>query len=258
MRPKHPVALITGASSGIGFATAKALAAEGYHIALGARRADIVSGLALELAAQHGILSHAAALDVRSTPSVQAFVAGSVAALGAIHVVVNSAGLALGMDPMATVPEATWRQMFETNVDGVLRVTQASLPHIRAAGWGHVVFLGSTAGHGAYEGGSAYCGTKYAVRAFTETLRLELCGEPVRVSTVDPGMVETAFSVVRMGSQEKADAVYRGVTPLRAADIAECIRWLLSLPDHVNIDEIIVKPRDQAASTKVHRRPTGQ
>ncbi len=255
MRPKHPVALITGASTGIGAATARALASEGYHLALGARRVAEVRTLAEELGAEHGIRTFASALDVRSTGSVKTFVDAAAASLGAIHMVVNNAGLARGVDPMATVPESVWREMFDTNVDGVLRVTQATLPYVRAAGWGHVVFLGSTASHGVYDGGSAYCGTKHAVKAFCETLRLELCGEPIRVSTVDPGMVETEFSVVRYGSKEKADAVYRGMTPLRAEDIAECIRWVLSLPDHVNIDEIIVKPRDQAAFTRVHRRP---
>jgi NADP-dependent 3-hydroxy acid dehydrogenase YdfG len=255
MRPQHPVALISGASSGIGAATARSLAAEGYHLALGARRAAAVRTLAEELAAEHGIRTFAGALDVRSTGSVKTFVDGAAESLGAIHVIVNNAGLARGTDPMATVPEATWREMFETNVEGVLRVTQAALPHVRAAGWGHVVFLGSTASHGVYDGGAVYCGTKHAIRAFTQTLRLELCGEPIRVGTVDPGMVETEFSVVRMGSKEKADAVYRGMTPLRAEDIAECIRWMLSLPDHVNIDEILVKPRDQAAFTRIHRRP---
>lgn len=255
MRPAHPVALVSGASSGIGAATARALAAEGYHLALGARRLARVRDLAEELAAAHGVRTFVAALDVRSTGSVKSFVDGAVAALGGIQVVVNNAGLARGMEPLATLAEGAWQEMLETNVEGVLRVTQACLPHLRAAGWGHVVFLGSTASHVGYEGGSGYCATKHAVRALTETLRLELCGEPIRVSTVDPGMVETEFSVVRLGTQEKADAVYRGVTPLRAEDIAECIRWLLSLPDHVNIDRILVKPRDQAAMHKIHRRP---
>jgi len=255
MRPHHPVALITGASAGIGAATARALAAEGYHLALGARRVARVKQLCSELESGHGVRAWGAPLDVRSTGSVKAFVDGAVEALGAVHVVVNNAGLALGTDPLSTVGESAWREMIETNVEGVLRVTQATLPHLRAAGWGHVVFLGSTASHGVYEGGSVYTGTKHAVRAFTETLRLELCGEPIRVSTVDPGMVETEFSVVRTGSKEKADAVYRGMTPLRAEDIAECIRWVLSLPDHVNIDRILVKPLDQAAFTKVHRVP---
>jgi 3-hydroxy acid dehydrogenase / malonic semialdehyde reductase len=255
MRPHHPVALISGASSGIGAATAAALAADGFHLALGARRVSRVRELAEELAAAHGVKVHAASLDVRSTGSVKSFVDGAVAALGGIHVVVNNAGLARTMDPLATIPEDAWQEMLQTNVEGVLRVTQACLPHLRAAGWGHVIFLGSTASHVAYEGGSVYCATKHAVRALTETLRLELCGEPIRVGTVDPGMVETEFSVVRLGSQEKADGVYRGVTPLRAEDIAECIRWMVSLPDHVNIDRILVKPRDQAAMHKVHRRP---
>ncbi len=255
MRPEHPVALVTGASAGIGAATARALAAEGFHLALGARRVAPIRDLAEELRRSRGVQVHAASLDVRSTASVQGFVAGAVQALGALHVVVNNAGLALGMDVMAAAPEASWREMIDTNVEGVLRVTQAALPHLRAAGWGHVVFVGSVAGHGVYEGGSIYTATKHAVRALTDTLRLELCGEPIRVGTVDPGMVETEFSVVRLGSRQKADGVYRGMTPLTGEDIAECIRWMVMLPDHVNIDRIIVKPRDQAAFHKVHRRP---
>ena len=253
MRPEHPVALITGASSGIGRATAMALAAEGFDLALGARRGDAVAALATELSASRGVRAWAGELDVRSGPSVARFVKAAVEALGAIHVLVNNAGLAKGVARLESIPEADWTVMLSTNVEGVLRVTQAALPHLRAAGWGHVVFVGSTAGHGAYEGGAVYCATKHAVRVFNETLRLELNGEPIRVSSVDPGMVDTDFSVVRLGDRASAAAVYLGMTPLTAGDIAECIRWVVCLPDHVNIDTIIVKPRDQAAPHKVHR-----
>jgi hypothetical protein len=255
MRPEHPVALITGASSGIGEATARLLAAGGWNLALGARNADVVRDLAGELHGAHGVSVFAAWLDVTSTSSVAAFVAAAAADLGAIHVVVNNAGKALGTARVDAVAERDWSEMLRTNVEGALRVTQACLPHLRAAGWGHVVMLGSTAGHGVYDGGGVYCATKHALRAVTETLRLELCGEPIRVTSVDPGMVETNFSNVRLGDPEKAKAVYRGVEPLTAPDIAECIRWAIGLPDHVNIDDIVVKPRDQAAFHRLHRRP---
>jgi NADP-dependent 3-hydroxy acid dehydrogenase YdfG len=256
MRPEHPVALITGASSGFGEATARLLAAEGFHLALGARRADKVEALASELAARHGIRTFASALDTRETASVEAFVGKAAEALGALHVVVANAGLARGVDTLATVLEADWQAMLHTNVEGVIRTIKATLPHVRKAGWGHYITVGSTAGHWIYEGGAAYCASKHALKALVRTLRLELCGEPIRVTTVDPGMAVTEFSMVRLEDQAKADAVYKGVEPLMAVDVAECIRWALALPDHVNIDEIIVKCRDQAShnGTRVHRR----
>jgi len=254
MRPDHPVALITGASFGIGEATARALAGEGFALALGARSADRVSSLADGLAREHGVPAWGGTLDVRDGASVDAFVAEARARLGGIHVLVNNAGLARGVDRLEDVGEADWQDMIRTNVEGVLRMTRACLPAMREAGWGHVFFLGSTASHGVYEGGGVYCGTKHFVRAVSETLRLELVGLPIRVTSVDPGMVETEFSVTRLGSRDRADAVYRGMEPLVAADIAECIRWAVALPDRVNIDQILVKPRDQAAFHRVHRR----
>jgi len=252
MRPEHPVVLVTGASAGIGEAVAVALAKEGYRLALGARRLDRLEALAARLKGKTEVFT--GALDVRDGESVEAFVSAAVERFGALHVVVNNAGLARGVATLDRVSEEEWSEMLRTNVEGVLRVTRACLPHLRAAGWGHVVFLGSTASHAVYEGGGVYCATKHAVRALTETLRLELCGEPIRVTSVDPGLVETEFSIVRLGSRERADQVYRGMTPLRAEDIAECVRWALSVPDHVNVDRILVRPLDQAAMHKVHRR----
>lgn len=254
-RPSPLVALITGASSGIGEATARLFAQRGIHLALGARRADAVEALASELVRDFGVRAWAAPLDVTSTASVEAFVAGAAGALGALHVIVNNAGLARGVARLDAVAEQDWTAMLSTNVEGVLRVTRACMPHLRAAGWGHVVMIGSVAGHVVYEGGGVYCATKRAVRAIVDTLRLELCGEPIRVTTVDPGMVETAFSQVRLGDPDKAKAVYRGIRPLVGDDIAECVRWVVELPDHVNIDEIVVKPIAQAAPHKVHREP---
>jgi NADP-dependent 3-hydroxy acid dehydrogenase YdfG len=256
MRPEHPIVLITGASSGFGEATARLLAARGCHLALGARREGQVKALAEELAKAHGIRTFAGFVDTRETGSVNAFVKAAVDALGSLNVVVANAGLARGLDRIESVLEEDWQAMLHTNVEGVIRTLKATVPHVRQSGWGHVFFIGSTASHVAYEGGGAYCASKHAVKALAQTLRLELCGDPIRVTSIDPGMVETEFSLVRLGDPEKAKNVYKGMTPLVAADIAECIRWAMELPDHVNIDEMIVKPRDQASHTgaKVHRR----
>lgn len=260
MRPDHPVALITGASSGFGEAIARSFAAEGFRLALGARRAERVRALAEELAVQHGVRTWAGPVDTRDTGSVEAFVANAAEAFGALHVVVANAGLARGLDKIWEIPDADLEAMLRTNVEGVVKTIRAALPHVRKAGWGHVLFIGSTAGHIAYEGGGVYCASKHGVKVLAQTLRLELCGEPIRVTSIDPGMVRTAFSEVRFQGQEdaaaKAEAVYRGMTPLEAGDIAECARWVVQLPDHVNIDELIVKPRDQAShhGAKVFRR----
>ena len=256
MRPEHPIVLITGASSGFGEATARLLASRGCHLALGARRVDKVKALAEELEKAHGVRVFASMVDTRNTELVNGFVQDAVEALGGLHVVVANAGLARGLDKLESVLEEDWQAMLHTNVEGVLRTLKATLPHLRKSGWGHVFFIGSTAGHQVYEGGGAYAASKFAVRAIAQTLRLELCGEPIRVTSIDPGMVETEFALVRFQDEDRAKNVYKGMTPLTGADIAECIRWALELPDHVDIDEMIVKPRDQASYTgaKVHRQ----
>ncbi|HJW08905.1 MAG TPA: SDR family NAD(P)-dependent oxidoreductase [Holophagaceae bacterium] len=256
MRPDKPIVLITGASSGLGEATARMLAARGCALALGARRVDKVEALAGALKAAHGVPVFAGAVDTRDTDSVRAFVDGAAAALGGLHVVVANAGLARGLDKVWEIPDADLEAMLRTNVEGVVKTIRFALPHVRKSGWGHVFFIGSTAGHVSYEGGGVYCASKHGVKALAQALRLELCGEPIRVSSVDPGMVETEFSLVRFEDAGKARSVYAGMTPLEAGDVAECIRWALELPDRVNIDEIIVKPRDQASHTgaKVFRR----
>ena len=255
MRPEHPIVLITGASSGFGEATARLLASRGCHLALGARRVERLEALARELEKAYGIKVFAGHVDTRRTDSVEGFVREAAQALGGLHVVVANAGLARGLDKLDSVLEEDWQAMLHTNVEGVVRTVKATLPHLRRSGWGHVFFIGSTAGHQVYEGGGVYAASKHAVKAIARTLRLELCGEPIRVTSVDPGMVETEFSLVRLGNEASAKNVYKGMTPLTAADIAECIRWALELPDHVDIDEMIVKPRDQASYTgaKVHR-----
>ncbi len=254
MRPEYPIALITGASSGIGEATARLLAANGYHLGLGARRVGLVENLADELKAQHGIQAFAGYVDVRDSCSVNTFVDDAAAALGGLHVVVANAGLAKRLDRIEAISEETWQLMLHTNVEGVIRTFQATLPHLRKSGWGHLFTIGSVAGHNVYENGGVYCASKHALRALVQALRIELCGEPIRLTSVDPGLAETNFSRVRLEDEAKAKAVYQGMTPLMAGDIAECIRWALDLPDHVNIDEIIIAPRDQASVYKVHRK----
>jgi hypothetical protein len=170
--------------------------------------------------------------------------------------VVANAGLAKGLAKLESVLEEDWQAMLQTNVDGVIRTIQATLPFVRKSGWGHYFTMGSTAGHAIYEGGAAYCASKHALKAIVRTLRWELCGEPIRITSLEPGMVETEFSLVRLGDAGTAKNVYKGMTPLTGEDIAECIRWALFLPDHLNIDEMIIKPRDQASHTgaKVHRQ----
>ena len=241
------VAVVTGAGSGIGAATAEALAADGFHVVCAARRIDRITEVADRIGGT------AVACDVTDPASVAAL----ASAVGpVVHVLVNNAGGAFGNDPVETADPEQWRAMYDVNVVGLLRVTQALLPALRASGDGLVVTLGSTAGRVAYENGAGYVAAKHAARAVTQTLRLELCGEPIRISEVAPGMVHTEeFSLVRYGGdQGSADAVYAGVPdPLVAADVAEVVRWIASLPSHVNVDEIVVRPRAQAAQHKVHR-----
>ncbi|NYD40572.1 SDR family NAD(P)-dependent oxidoreductase [Nocardioides panaciterrulae] len=240
-------AVVTGASSGIGAATARALAADGFHVVCAARRRDRVEALAAEIGGE------AVACDVTDRASV----AGLAAAVGdRLHVLVNNAGGAFGSEPVESADPDDWRAMYEVNVLGLLNVTQALLPALRAGGDGLIVNMGSTAGRVAYEGGGGYTAAKHGTQVVTETLRLELCGEPIRISEIAPGMVRTEeFSVVRFGGdQAKADAVYAGVPePLVAEDVAEAVRWIASLPSHYNVDELVIRPRAQAAQHKVHR-----
>lgn len=239
------VAVVTGASSGIGAATARRLAADGYRVVVGARRLDRLQALADEIGAG------AMALDVADAGSVSEF----CAEIDECRVLVNNAGGALGRDPVEHADEAEWRTMFEVNVMGVLRMTKTLLPLIEAGGDGHVVMIGSIAGYEPYAGGAGYNAAKFALRAMTKVLRLELLGRPVRISEIDPGLVETEFSLVRFhGDAEKAGAVYRGVTPLTAEDVAECVGFVVSRPAHVNVDQLVVLARDQSGATTVHRR----
>ncbi|ASS74302.1 NAD(P)-dependent oxidoreductase [Tumebacillus algifaecis] len=254
-RGKGQVAVITGASNGIGAASALALASEGFQVALGARSVDKLDEVAQAIAKETGVQPFVMTLDVRNEADVKHFVAAVVEKYGRIDVLVNNAGLAKGVSNVIDEADTTnWDQMIDTNVKGLLLMTRESVPHMIKGGNGHVINLGSIAGHQAYAGGAVYCATKFAVRAITDSLRQELLGLPIRVTTVDPGMVNTGFSLVRLGDQEQADQVYAGMTPLTAEDIADCVAFAATRPKHVNIDTIIVKPTDQAGAGKVARR----
>lgn len=243
-------AIVTGASSGIGRSTARALAAEGATVALGARRVDRVEEAARELGERHV----GAPLDVTDAASARAFVDEVTRALGGrVDILVNNAGLALGRTPIAEGSDEDDATMWDTNVAGVLRVTRLVLPYMED--WrGHVVNLGSWAGREAYKQGGMYVGSKFAVRALTYVLRKELAGR-IRVTTVDPGMVgDTEFSDVRFrGDRDRKEAVYRGVKYMTPDDVADCILWAVTRPPHVNVDEIVVKPLQQASQDDIVR-----
>ena len=243
------VAVVTGASSGIGAATARALAREGFQVVCAARRSDRIEALAAEIG---GV---AVTCDVTSDESVRAL---ADAAGAHVEVLVNNAGGAIGVDRVEDASPAAWQQMYDVNVLGVLRVTRALLPALRAASDAVVVNVGSTAGRGVYIGGGGYTVAKHGLRALSETLRLELNGEPIRVTEIAPGMVHTPeFSLNRLGGdQQRAESIYADVDePLVAEDIAEAIRWVATLPRHVNIDELVIRPVAQAAQHQLHRGP---
>jgi NADP-dependent 3-hydroxy acid dehydrogenase YdfG len=248
MGSSQRVAVVTGASSGIGAATARGLAGAGFTVVLGARRQDRLLAVARETGGR-GL-----PLDVMDRASIEAFVRQVEAEYGEAEVLVNNAGLAAGLQPLAEGNDQDWMQMLETNVLGLLRITRSMLPLLRRAPRAHIVNLGSVAGFEVYPGGVGYTASKHAVRAITKTLRLELLGEPIRVTEIEPGMVETEFSLTRFkGDQAKADAVYRGMTPLTGADVADCIAWVVTRPGHVNVDELVVRPVAQATARDVAR-----
>jgi NADP-dependent 3-hydroxy acid dehydrogenase YdfG len=236
--------VITGASSGFGEATARAFAKLGYSLFLGARRVEKLQQVAKECG---NATAHP--LDVRDKASIDAF----CAAAGTPDILLNNAGLALGRDPVATLKDEDLVGMIETNVVGLLRVTRALLPRMIEAKKGHIINLGSYAARGVYEGGAVYAATKHSVRVVSETLRLELSGTGIRVTEMDPGMAETEFSVVRLGDEEKAKAVYNGFQPLTAEDVADAIVWVATRPAHVNISDLVMTATAQASLTKVHR-----
>jgi NADP-dependent 3-hydroxy acid dehydrogenase YdfG len=242
------IAVVTGASSGIGEATARGLAGAGFTVVLGARRQDRLMEVARELGGR-GL-----PLDVRDSASIQAFVDAIATEYGQVEILVNNAGLAAGLQPVAEGSDDDWVQMMETNVLGLLRVSKAMLPLLRAAPRAHIVNLGSVAGFEVYPGGVGYTASKHAVRAITGTLRLELLGEPIRVTEIQPGMVETEFSLVRFkGDRGRAEAVYKGMQPLTGADVADCIVWVVTRPPNVNVDQLVVRPIAQATARDVAR-----
>jgi NADP-dependent 3-hydroxy acid dehydrogenase YdfG len=250
----RPWAVVTGASSGIGEAAARRLASEGFRVRLGARRLDRLAALAGELGGQDGATSSYDALDVTDAESVHAF----ASATDGCAVLICNAGGALGLDPVVGFDEHQWRTMWESNVLGVTRTVAAFLPLLRASGDGRIVVVTSVAGHQTYPGGGGYTSAKHAAAAVADTLRLELLGEPIRVIEVAPGMVETEFSAVRFGGDtQRAAAVYDGVVPLTADDVADAIVWAVTRPARVSVARIDLFPRDQASARDVHRRAGG-
>jgi NADP-dependent 3-hydroxy acid dehydrogenase YdfG len=241
---EHKTAVVTGASSGIGAATARALAEAGARVAVGARRVD-------RLPDREGF--YALDLDVNDRESSERFVERAVAELGGLDILVNNAGLALGRGPFWEADEDDDMTVVETNVVGLMRMTRLCIPQIRDGG--HIVNIGSVAGRQAYEGGASYIASKFAVRGFSYALREDLLGRPIRVTTVDPGLVETEFSIVRFhGDREHAKQVYEGVEPLTPEDVAECVLFTLTRPPHVNVDELVVKALAQSSTARIVRK----
>ena len=259
---KNKWVLITGASSGFGAAAAQAFAAEGAKLLLGARRIDRLKKVAAAAKKTGAAEAYFHPLDVSQTASVEIFfdwakkkIGSLKSPAGTLHVLINNAGGAHGVDTVADGQDADWETTFQTNVLGILRVTRAALPLLPHNHGASIINLGSVAGHTAYAGGAAYCAAKAGERQITRALRHELLGTGIRVGTVDPGLAETEFSIVRLkGDLKKAKAIYEGINPLTAADIAEILVWIASRPPHVNIDEMLVKPVDQADIGKVFKR----
>jgi 3-hydroxy acid dehydrogenase / malonic semialdehyde reductase len=245
-RVSGKLVLVTGASSGIGEACARRFAAEGAHLVLWARRRERLTHLATELERAHGIAVRLAAVDVRERAAVSQAGAALVAAGQVPDILINNAGLAAGLSRIHEGDVDDWDRMIDTNLKGLLNVTRVILPHMVTRRSGHVVNIGSTAGHMSYPKGNVYSATKAGVRALTEGMNLDMAGTPIRVSSVDPGFVETEFSDVRFrGDAAKAKAVYRGFTPLSAADVADAIAYVVNLPEHVNVVDMILVPTAQ-------------
>lgn len=247
--------VITGASSGFGAAAAVAFAAQGARVLLGARRQHRLQEVARLALAAGAPAAHHHPLDVIQTPSVETFTAWIRTLTPQVHILINNAGGALGLEPVADGKDADWESMMQSNVLGVLRMTRAMLPLLPHDDGALILNVGSIAARTPYENGAAYGAAKAGELAVTRSLRLELCGTGIRVATLDPGMAETEFSLVRFrGDTRRADQVYEGVQPLSAEDVAEAMVWMANRPAHVCIDEMVIKPTDQAAIHKVHRR----
>lgn len=254
---RNQVVLITGASGGIGEACAYAFAREGAKLLLAARRKDRLDALAPKLSAAGAASVHAIELDVRRFAEVSTAIAGLSPEWAGIDILVNNAGLSRGVDKVHEADPEDWDEMIDTNTKGLLYVTRAVVPGMVERGRGHVISLGSTAGEMTYPGGAVYCATKAAERVLSEGLRLDLLGTPIRVTSVDPGAVETDFSRIRFrGDEDRAAKVYAGITPLTPEDVAETIVWTASRPAHVNIARVLMTSIDQANSLSFHRRPS--
>jgi NADP-dependent 3-hydroxy acid dehydrogenase YdfG len=252
---KDKIVFVTGASAGIGESTAKAFAAKGAKILMCARRVDRIEKLAKALEREHKTDVLTFRLDVRDQPAVDKAIAGLPKEWRAIEVLVNNAGLSRGLDKLPHGLVSDWEEMIDANVKGLLYVTRAVLPGMIERARGHVINIGSIAGREIYPGGNVYCATKFAVKALSNAMRLDLNGTPIRVSEVAPGMVETEFSLVRFhGDAERAAKVYQGLTPLGPDDIADAIVWCATRPLHVNVSEMVVMPTAQASTTLVHRK----
>ena len=248
-------ALVTGATSGFGLAIARALAAEGCHVAITGRREDRLNATAKEIATAHKVETVPLRFDVRDLAQVRSALEGATGLLGKLDILVNNAGLALALDPLQAGDPADWDQMIDTNVKGLLYASRTVLPGMVERGRGHVVNVGSIAGHQTYAGGAVYSATKYAVRAITDALRYDVLGKGIRVSNVEPGLAETEFSEVRFkGDRAKAKTVYEGMTALRADDVADAVIWCVTRPPHVNVQSVLILPTDQASAHAVNRR----
>jgi 3-hydroxy acid dehydrogenase/malonic semialdehyde reductase len=252
---KDKIVFITGASSGIGKSCARGFAAEKAKVLICARRDERLAKLAEEIKKEFGVPVHYFVLDVRNRTAVDKTLASLPQEWRPIDVLVNNAGLSRGLDKLHRGLHEDWEEMIDTNVKGLLSVTRAVLPGMVERGRGHVINIGSIAGHEVYSGGNVYCATKFAVRALSQGLRLDLSGTPIRVSEVSPGLVETEFSLVRFhGDGDRAAKVYQGLEPLTPDDIAEAVVWCATRPAHVNISEVVVMPTAQASTTLVHRK----
>lgn len=247
-------ALVTGATSGIGWATSLSLAEQGYSIIAVGRRQERLSELQKQIQKKN-VQFKSMVLDITKFSQVESFFTVQADILRDVEVLVNNAGLAKGIEKMQDAQIADWETMIDTNIKGLLYITRGVLPFMLKKNRGHIVNLGSVAGRWTYPGGGVYCATKFAVRSLSEGLRMDLLGTPLRVTNIEPGMVDTEFSMVRLGDQKKADQVYENMQPLSAQDIADTIAWCVSRPSHINVQELVIYPTDQAHVGQVSRRP---
>jgi len=248
-------ALVTGATSGFGLAIARAIAAEGGHVAITGRREGRLRDVAEEIRAKYHVEVLPLRFDVRDLAQVRAALTGAPGLLAKLDILVNNAGLALALDPLQSGDPKDWDQMIDTNVKGILYVSRTVLPGMVERGRGHIVNIGSVAGHSTYAGGVVYSATKYAVRAISEGLRYDVLGKGIRVSNVEPGLAETEFSEVRFkGDSARAKTVYEGLRPLQAEDVADAVLWCLTRPEHVNVQSVLLMPTDQASVHALNRK----